>query len=117
MLTSRNSIRNNAPWGLNRISSQQKPVGQNDRSLNFTYTFDSTAGAGSTVFIVGRHKSLVSGYSHPHDSHSQTLVSSPSTPNLKVVPGSEPPCELFIDSFDQLKRRLTSLSKRRIAGK
>jgi cerevisin len=42
----------NAPWGLNRISSNKTLAGQNAKSLNFTYTFDSTSGAGSTVYII-----------------------------------------------------------------
>ncbi|KAF9791980.1 serine protease [Thelephora terrestris] len=42
----------NAPWGLSRISSQTKLADQDDASLNFTYTFDSTSGAGSTVYII-----------------------------------------------------------------
>ena len=53
---SRNSIRVNAPWGLSRISSKTKLASQDDSSLNFTYSFDSTAGAGSTVYIVGGFK-------------------------------------------------------------
>lgn len=43
---------NNAPWGLARISSQNPLEDQDDTSLNFTYTFDSTAGTGSTVFVI-----------------------------------------------------------------
>lgn len=43
---------NNAPWGLSRISSRQGLTGQDDQSLTFTYTFDSTSGAGSTVYVI-----------------------------------------------------------------
>jgi cerevisin len=52
MKTSGNVTQTNAPWGLNRISSQTRLASQNDSSLNFTYSFDSTAGAGSTVYII-----------------------------------------------------------------
>lgn len=51
-------IRNNAPWGLSRISSQAKLAGQDDRAIDFGYSFDSTAGAGSTVYIIGGSKLL-----------------------------------------------------------
>ena len=49
--------RTNAPWGLGRISSVKKLTG-NDRELNFTYKYDSTAGKGVTVYIIGRFPSL-----------------------------------------------------------
>ncbi|KAF9647222.1 serine protease [Thelephora ganbajun] len=43
---------NNAPWGLSRISSKTKLASQDDKALSFAYIFDSTAGAGSTVYII-----------------------------------------------------------------
>lgn len=96
---SRNSIRDNAPWGLSRISSQTKLASQNDRGLNFTYSFDSTAGAGSTVYIIGGSKfppCLV--YGTPYQSL-KILVSLSIIQNLKVVPASEPPCKFHPRGF------------------
>ena len=49
--------RTNAPWGLGRISSLKKLTGD-DHGLNFTYKYDSTAGKGVTVYIIGRFLSL-----------------------------------------------------------
>ena len=46
-------LRTDAPWGLERISSQTKPTNQNATALTFTYKYDSTAGANSDVYIIG----------------------------------------------------------------
>ena len=45
--------RTNAPWGLGRISSQTKLANQDATTLTFSYDYDSTAGSGATVFIIG----------------------------------------------------------------
>jgi hypothetical protein len=43
----------NAPWGLQRISSGQAlPAGSRANSLAFTYTFNETAGQGVDVYVV-----------------------------------------------------------------
>ena len=47
------SARTNAPWGLARISSGEKLANQDSSALTFTYKYDSTAGSGATVFIIG----------------------------------------------------------------
>jgi len=50
--------RTNATWGLGRISSQTKLANQDTTALTFGYDYDSTAGSGATVFIIGaRNKS------------------------------------------------------------
>jgi len=43
---------NDAPWGLARISSQEKLSGSSDAALNFEYKYDSSAGSGATVYII-----------------------------------------------------------------
>jgi len=45
--------RTNAPWGLGRISSQTKLANQDTAALTFNYDYDSTAGSGATVYIIG----------------------------------------------------------------
>ena len=45
--------RTNAPWGLGRITSQDKLHNQNASDLAFEYRYDSTAGSGVVVFIIG----------------------------------------------------------------
>jgi len=43
----------NAPWGLSRLSSGTTPLAnKNTNSLEFLYTFDDTAGAGTDAFIL-----------------------------------------------------------------
>ena len=50
--------RNDAPWGLARISSQTKLSGSSDAALNFEYKYDSTAGSGATVYVIGMLQAL-----------------------------------------------------------
>ncbi|KAF9648145.1 serine protease [Thelephora ganbajun] len=41
-----------ATWGLGRISSQTSLAGQDPNALTFTYKYDSTAGAGTDVYVI-----------------------------------------------------------------
>ena len=45
--------RTNAPWGLARLSQAAKLTDQNTNDLTFTYKYDSTAGAGVDIYVVG----------------------------------------------------------------
>ena len=85
-------IRDNAPWGLSRISSQTPLANQDDKALDFNYSFDSTAGAGSTVYIIGGSKLFAIQCVGSHN-RLQILVSSSSIPSSKVVLRLDPPCE------------------------
>ena len=85
-------IRDNAPWGLNRISSQTRLASQNDKALNFTYSFDSTAGAGSTVYIIGGSELFAIQRVGSHN-RLQILVFLSSIQSSRVAPRLEPPCE------------------------
>lgn len=96
MSTNVDSNRNNAPWGLSRLSSTTKLASQDDKALNFAYSFDSTAGAGSTVYIIGGSKFFTPQCAEPHQ-RLQIPVSSSSIPNSKVVQLLEPPCESSIE--------------------
>jgi len=49
--------RTNAPWGLGRISSKEKLTG-NDLDLKFTYKYDSSAGKGVNVYLLGMFLSI-----------------------------------------------------------
>lgn len=53
------SLRTDAPWGLGRISSKTKLVNQNAVALAFSYEYDSTAGSGATVFVIGTWNGLI----------------------------------------------------------
>ena len=46
-------LRTNAPWGLSRLSQDATLTNQDPTALNFTYRFDSSAGANVDVYIVG----------------------------------------------------------------
>ncbi|KAF9644023.1 serine proteinase [Thelephora ganbajun] len=46
------ATQNNAPWGLGRISSQNTLANQDTSALSFSYTYDSTAGSGATVYVI-----------------------------------------------------------------
>lgn len=46
-------LRTDAPWGLGRISSQTKLTNQDTSALTFSYDYDSTAGSGATVYVIG----------------------------------------------------------------
>jgi len=46
-------FRSDATWGLGRISSKTKLANQDATSRTFSYQYDSTAGSGSTVYIIG----------------------------------------------------------------
>jgi len=46
-------LRTDAPWGLGRISSQTKLANQDTTALTFSYDYDSTAGSGATVYVIG----------------------------------------------------------------
>ncbi|KAF9524976.1 serine protease [Crepidotus variabilis] len=41
-----------APWGLSRLSSPGGLTVKDDTSLNYTYVYDSTAGAGVDIYVV-----------------------------------------------------------------
>jgi len=45
--------RTDAPWGIARISSKDQLHGPDFDALNFTYRYDSSAGANSDVYILG----------------------------------------------------------------
>ena len=47
-------LRTTATWGLGRVSSQTKLADQNSTALTFTYKYDSTAGANSDVYMIGK---------------------------------------------------------------
>ena len=59
--------RTDAPWGLGRISSKTKLANQDTTALTFSYDYDSTAGSGATVYIIGRWNKL--NWSSPFGSH------------------------------------------------
>ncbi|KAF5352594.1 hypothetical protein D9756_006339 [Leucocoprinus leucothites] len=42
----------NAPWGLSRLSSSSKLSNQDTSALTYSYTYDSSAGAGVDIYIV-----------------------------------------------------------------
>lgn len=46
-------LRTKAPWGLGRISSKTKLANQDASALAFSYDYDTTAGKGATVFVIG----------------------------------------------------------------
>ncbi|CAE6447495.1 unnamed protein product [Rhizoctonia solani] len=47
------AVQNNAPWGLQRISSAQAlPAGSRANALAFTYNFNETAGQGVDVYVI-----------------------------------------------------------------
>lgn len=45
-------VQKTAPWGLQRISQPEPLNRKDDRSLNFTYTYDDSAGAGVDIYII-----------------------------------------------------------------
>ena len=51
------SSRTNAPWGLARISQDERLVNQDANALTFTYRHDSSAGAGVDFYVVGAYRS------------------------------------------------------------
>ncbi|KAF5387942.1 hypothetical protein D9615_000786 [Tricholomella constricta] len=42
----------NAPWGLSRLSSTSRLANQDSSALTFSYTYDSSAGAGVDIYVV-----------------------------------------------------------------
>ncbi|CAE6371467.1 unnamed protein product [Rhizoctonia solani] len=47
------AVQENAPWGLQRISSAQAlPAGSRANALTFSYTFNETAGKGVDVYVI-----------------------------------------------------------------
>ncbi|CAE6531840.1 unnamed protein product [Rhizoctonia solani] len=47
------AVQDNAPWGLQRISSNQPlPAGSKANALAFSYTFNETAGQGVDVYVI-----------------------------------------------------------------
>lgn len=47
-----NAVRTDAPWGIARLSQTDKLAIQNTSRVDFTYTYDDTAGAGSYCRIL-----------------------------------------------------------------
>ena len=45
--------RTNAPWGIARLDQNAKLTSQNTGAVNFAYSYDSSAGAGVDIYIVG----------------------------------------------------------------
>ncbi|KAG5637820.1 hypothetical protein H0H81_003091 [Sphagnurus paluster] len=43
----------NAPWGVARLSQSNRLTNQNTNSLSFSYTYDSSAGGGVDIYILG----------------------------------------------------------------
>jgi cerevisin len=53
-------LRHNAPWGLERISSRTSIADKDPYTATFTYTYDSTAGKGVDVYVLGAyHRTLL----------------------------------------------------------
>ncbi|KAF9522375.1 serine protease [Crepidotus variabilis] len=50
--TTKNVKQTNAPWGISRISKAKALKAQDASFLNYTYTYDSTAGKGVDIYIV-----------------------------------------------------------------
>ncbi|KAL4261096.1 peptidase S8 family protein [Pleurotus pulmonarius] len=46
------AIQTDAPWGLARLSSENRLENNNASALNFSYTYDSAGGAGVDVYVV-----------------------------------------------------------------
>ncbi|KAJ3492039.1 hypothetical protein NLI96_g318 [Meripilus lineatus] len=42
----------NAPWGIARLSQDARLANQNSNALNFTYRYESVAGAGADIYVV-----------------------------------------------------------------
>jgi len=47
------ALRTDAPWHLGRISSKTKLDNQDPAALNFTYSYDTTGGGNSDVYVIG----------------------------------------------------------------
>jgi len=60
-------------------------TGDNDTALNFEYKYDSTAGSGATVYVIGVFLRLTIQRAPAYRTQ-QTPVSSPITPPSKDVP-------------------------------
>jgi hypothetical protein len=68
--------RTNAPWGIARLSQVAKLANQDATALTFTYTFDSSAGSGVDIYIVGEKLAYWRPRLQPANTPlSQTLVS------------------------------------------
>jgi cerevisin len=48
-------VRTDAPWGLNRISTQSPLTDQDPSHLTFTYTYDDYPGSGIDIYVIGTH--------------------------------------------------------------
>jgi len=70
--------RGDATWGLGRITSQDKLTGS-DLDLCYTYKYDSTAGAGAVVYVIGVFLSLTIQRTTTYCTQ-QTPASTPITP-------------------------------------
>lgn len=46
------SFRNNAPWGLARISTREKLANQDPFALTYQYQYDSQPGSGVDIYVV-----------------------------------------------------------------
>jgi hypothetical protein len=46
------SFRDNAPWGLARISTRAKLANQDPFALTYKYEFDSEPGCGVDIYVV-----------------------------------------------------------------
>jgi cerevisin len=54
-------FRNNAPWGLERISRRTPVANKRLGASTFTYSYDSSAGIGVEVYVIGvYHRTLLS---------------------------------------------------------
>jgi len=82
--------RNDAPWGLARISSREMLSGSSDTALDFKYKYDSTGGSGVSVYVIGKFLALSISCTSTHRGQ-QTQASSSITPHSVGVPyGGKP---------------------------
>ena len=47
--------RTDAPWGLARLSQNGRLVNQGSTALTYTYRYDSPAGEGVDIYVIGEH--------------------------------------------------------------
>ncbi|PFH52553.1 hypothetical protein AMATHDRAFT_139821 [Amanita thiersii Skay4041] len=50
------SPRTDAPWGLARINTRGRLMNPDPSALNYTYVYDSSAGAGTDIYVVAKLK-------------------------------------------------------------
>lgn len=79
------TLRTNAPWGLQRVSQNAKlPANSNPQALTYTFKYDSSAGAGVDIYVIGEMRCVLLLQADDHGGADvpalgQTLVSTPPT--------------------------------------